>query len=158
MIHDQTKKFEWDATEFEHKPKSTDWFWALGIAVVTGIILCIIGHNYLLAILLAAGGILIGWHANDVPDPIHVEISERGIMLGKDLYTYDTIKSFWMYTDHSDHNKIIIVTSRTVMPQRILTLSETIKPTEIREYLLDCVDEKESKPTSLELLAESIGL
>jgi len=120
MIHESTKQYEWDAIEHEHSKKSVDWFWALGIIILTGIILSIISKNYLLAILLALGGALIGWRANDDEELVHVEISERGIKLNRDLYTYDTIKSFWMYVDHRDRNRLIRLPEAPLASSRIL--------------------------------------
>ena len=160
MIHDQTKQFEWEAMEFEHYEKSTDWYWALGIAIVTGCILSIITKNYLLAVLLFLGGIFIGYFANEKPASVHVEISDRGIKLNKDLYLYDSISSFWMYIDHKGHHRISLITARKVMPQRVLTLPDQDGPTSvaIRDYLLERVEEKESKPSAIDLLAESVGL
>jgi hypothetical protein len=158
MIHDETKKYEWDAIEFAHREKSTDWYWGLGIAIVTGCILSIIAHNYLLALLLVVGGALLGFYANDRPHPVHVELSQRGIKMGKDLYTYETLKSFWMYQDQQNQNKLIIVTGRPVMPQRIVTLPAEISPMELRNYLLKGLTEKETKPSIIDTLADAIGV
>jgi hypothetical protein len=157
MIHDQTKKYTWDAMEFEHREKTVDWYWGLGIAIVTGIILCIIFKNYLLAVLLAVGGLLMGFYG-DKPHPhVRVEISERGIRMDKDLYTYETIQSFWMYTDHRNHNRLIIVTGRPVMPQRIVTIPDSLPAKDLRTYLMDHIPEKETKPSLLDLLTDIIG-
>lgn len=158
MIHDQTKEYEWDAVEFDHQEKSVDWYWGLGIVVVTGIIISIITANYLLAVLLLMGGILLGFYANDKPHPVHVELSERGIKMNDDLYTYDTISSFWMYVDHKDRNRLILVTGRPVMPQRIVMLPDDISAKDLREYLLEFIEEKETKPSAIQMLAESFGL
>lgn len=158
MIHEATKKFSWDAVEVEHAPKSADWYWALGIAAVAGIVLSILGHNYLLAILLALGAIMIGWHANDVPGTVHVEISERGVKLDRDLYPYELIKSFWMFTDHKGRNRILFVTGRAVMPERVLTLSPDVSANDLREYLMDFIEERETYPSAITTLAENLGL
>lgn len=157
MIHDQTKHYEWDAVEFAHREKSTDWYWGLGIAVVTGCVLTIIAHNYLLAVLLFIGGLLLGFYANDRPRQVHIELSERGVKIDKSLYTYETLKSFWIYQDQQKQNKLIIVTGRPVMPQRIVTLPIETSPLEIRNYLLKGLEEKESKPSIIDILAEAIG-
>lgn len=158
MIHDQTKQYEWDAMEYEHREKSTDWYWALGIAIVVGCILAIISSNYLLAVLIALGGVFIGFYGNDRPFHVHVEISERGIKLDRNLYAYEAIKSFWMYHDHRGHNRLLIVTARPVMPMRIVTLPDDIPATEVRDYLSNFIEEKESKPSTIDLLAEAVGL
>ncbi len=158
MIHDQTKQFIWDGVEHEHLEKSVDWYWGLGIVIVTGIIIAIVSKNYLLAVLLFMGGLMLGFYANDKPAPVHVEISERGIKLNRDLYIYESIVSFWMYKDHKDREQLVIVTGRKVLPQRIISLPSEISHLEIRNYLLDFVEEKESKPTLIDTIAESFGL
>ena len=158
MIHEQTKKFEWDASEVDHREKTVDWYWALGIAVVVGCVLCIIAKNYLLAILIALGGLLLAFYGNDRPMPVHVEISERGIKMNDDLYTHETIKSFWMYVDHKKRNRLSIITSRTALPERIVMLPDDISAREIRAYLLRFAEEKETNPSLLNVLAETVGL
>lgn len=158
MIHDQTKKYSWEGAEHEHLEKTTDWYWGLGIVVVTGAIIAIVSTNYLLAVLLVLGGSMLGFYANDRPHPVQVELSERGIKLNKDLYTYETIQSFWMYRDHKERDQLLVVTGRKILPHRIVTLPEDVPATEIRSYLMRFVDEKESKPHLLDLLAESFGL
>ena len=63
-----------------------------------------------------------------------------------------------MYQDHKKKNQILIVTGRKVMPQRIISLPDDIPAIEIRKYLMQFIDEKESKPTIIDILAESFGL
>ncbi|NBV42507.1 hypothetical protein EBR96_07045 [bacterium] len=158
MIHDQTTQYTWEGAEYEHLEKTTDWYWGLGIVVVTGIVIAIISKNYLMVILLAVGGIMLAIYANDRPDPVHVEISERGIKLNQELYLFETIQSFWMYRDHKNHDQIIIVTGRKIMPQRIVSLPDDIPATELRSFLLRFITEKEAKPTIIDTLAGSFGL
>ena len=90
--------------------------------------------------------------------PVHIELSERGIKLNDDLYTHDTIKSFWMYVDHKKRNRLSITTSRTVLPERIVTLPEDIPATMIRNYLLRFSEEKETNPSLIAIIAETVGL
>ena len=158
MIHEATKKYEWEALESEHQEKPVDWYWALGIIVVVGTILCIISKNYLFGVLLVFGGIMIGYYANDKPKPVRVELSDRGVRLDNDLYTYDTMGNFWIYTDHKNRNRLAIITGRKIMPQVVLTLPESPSPLEIRTYLSQFLEEKEIKPSFIDLLAESVGL
>lgn len=158
MIHEATKKYEWDALEYEHLEKTTDWYWALGIIIVVGVILCIISKNYLFAVLLAFGGGMIGYYGNDKPKPVHVELSDRGVRLDNDLYTYETMGNFWMHTDHKNRKRLTIITGRKILPQTTVTLPDSIPATDIRNYLLTFLEEKEIKPSALDLLAESVGL
>jgi hypothetical protein len=158
MIHQQTKRYEWDGTEHEHVEKSVDWYWGLGIVMVTGIIIAIISKNYLLAVLLFIGGILLGYYANDKPEAVHIEISERGIKLDETFYTYETMRSFWMYQDHKKKNQLMLITGRSVLPERILLIPDDINVLELHAFLLERLTEKETKPSSINVIAESLGL
>jgi hypothetical protein len=158
MIHAQTKKYEWDALEYDHVEKTTDWYWALGIIVVVGIILCIISKNYLLAILLFLGGIMLGYYGNEKPKRAHVELSDRGMKIDNDLYLYETMGNFWMYTDPKGRNCLTVITGRKVMPRTTVTIPDSVSGAEIRAYLMRFLEEKELKPSIIELIAESVGL
>ena len=158
IIHEQTKKFEWDAMEVDHREKTTDWYWILGILVVVSCVLCLISKNYLLAILIVLGGILIAFYANDRPVAVHVEVSEHGIKLNEYLYTFATMKSFWIYVDHKKRNRLSIITGRAVMPERIVTLPDDTEAKTIRQFLLRFMEEKETKPSLIDLIADSVGL
>lgn len=157
MIHDQTKKYIWDATETARPDKSVDWYWGLGILAVTGIILCIIAKNYLFAILITLGGFMLAYSANDKPSMVTVEISDRGVKINKDLYTYETIRSFWMYTDTKNKNQLLLVTGRAWMPKHIIALPDSISAKDIRVYLLDHIEEKETKPSVVDTLIDAFG-
>lgn len=158
MIHNQTKRYIWEGSEHEHVEKTTDWYWGLIVVIITGVIIAIISKNYLLAILLVLGGTMLGMYANDKPAPVTVEISERGIKLNRDLYLYETVESFWMYQDPRGVNQLLLVTGRKILPQRIVTIPETIPVLELHNFLLQRIEEKETKPTLLNTVAQSFGL
>ncbi|MDB4984470.1 MAG: protein of unknown function with transrane region [Patescibacteria group bacterium] len=158
IIHEKTVVFEWDATEVEHREKGNDWYWGLGVAVLVGVILSIIGGNYLLAVLLGLGGIMLGLYGNDRPHAVHIEISERGVSLNKNLYLFKAMKSFWIFRDRRGRDRLILVTGRPVMPTHILTFGEGIDPVTVRLFLLKHLEEKETKESFVDLLAEMIGM
>ncbi len=158
MIHEQTKAYEWDGSEYDHLEKSVDWYWGLGIVVVTISVIAIISGNYLLAVLLILGGIMLGFYANDKPIPAHIELSERGIKINADLFIYASIKSFWVYKDHRNRDRLVIVTGGKILPIRVVTLSPDIPATDVRNYLLNFLAEKETKPSMIDLIAETVGL
>ena len=158
IIHEKTKLFEWDATEVEHREKGNDWYWGLGVATVAGVVLCVIFANYLLAILLAVGGIMLGLYGNDRPHRVHIEISERGVALNGSLYLFSTMKSFWLFRDRRGRDRLMLVTGRPILPMHILTFGEGIDPVTVRLFLAKHLAEKETKESIVDLLAEMIGM
>ncbi|MBP6883947.1 MAG: hypothetical protein KBC06_01805 [Candidatus Pacebacteria bacterium] len=89
-------KLEWTALEYEDKERSKDWFWALGVIVVTSSIASIIFANYFFAALIIIGGAMLGYFATQKPSTISYELNARGLKAGTRLFPYETIKSFWV--------------------------------------------------------------
>ena len=71
MNPNPNEKLNWSALEYEEKTRSPDWFWALGIIVVTSSIAAIIFGNYFFATLLVLSGLLLGFFAVKKPDMVH---------------------------------------------------------------------------------------
>ena len=72
---------QWSALEYEEKERSKDWFWALGIIVVTSSIASVIFGNYFFAVLLILGGFLLGFFATKKPEMVQYELTERGLKI-----------------------------------------------------------------------------
>ena len=93
------EKLEWSALEYEEKERSADWFWALGIIVLTASLTSVIYSNYFFAVLLILSGILLGFFAKKKPDMVSYELNEKGLKVRTRLYPYENIKSFWVQID-----------------------------------------------------------
>jgi hypothetical protein len=60
------EKLAWSAFEYEEKNHSNDWFWALGVIVVTATIASIMYNNYFFAAFLILSGTLLGFFGTAV--------------------------------------------------------------------------------------------
>ena len=114
------EKINWSAAEYEERERNADWFWALGIIVVTSSIAAIIFSDYFFAGLLVLSGILLGFFAIKKPDLISYELNNQGLKIGNRLYPYENIKSFWVQIDFTGEKKLkpilFIHTERAFMP------------------------------------------
>lgn len=99
-------RLSWSALEYEEKELSKDWFWALGIIVVTSSLASIIYKNYFFAALLIISGLLLGFFSVKKPDLINYEINNKGIKIKNRLYPYENIKSFYVQADLSENTNI----------------------------------------------------
>lgn len=115
-----SKELVWSALEYEEKERSSDWFWALGIIVITSSIASIIFESYFFAVLLILGGLLLGFFATKKPDIITYELNDKGLQIGSRLYPYENIKAFWVqadFTPGADVKPIFFIHSeRAFMP------------------------------------------
>jgi len=140
-----------------HKPKSSDWFWAVGIVAVGAIILCVYFGNILLGIIFAIFAFTASIAVNKKPELHDIEISRKGVRLGIVLYPYSTLVSFWV-EDGEFEDKILFKTRKSVRDLLEVPFDSTVTDPElIRDYLLDYLDEEEIEESLHQRLMEYLG-
>lgn len=151
------EKLEWSALEYEEKERSRDWFWALGIIVVTSSVAAIIFGNYFFAVLLFLSGLLLGFFAIKKPDSISYELNNQGLKIRTRLYPYENIKSFWVQIDMTGEMKLkptlFVKTERVFMPILSITIDDNIAE-DIRSIMLskNVVEEEMKEHASLSIM------
>ena len=124
------ENLKWSALEYEEKNRSNDWFWALGVIIITISITSIIYHNYFLAVLIMLGGFMLGFFAKKPPEVITYELNSRGLKIKNSVYPYKNLKSFWVQRDvHEEGNVkpiLFIKSERIFMPIMSIPIDEAI--------------------------------
>jgi hypothetical protein len=157
----QAKIFEWSALEYEDKERSRDWFWALGVIVVTGSIASIIFENYFFAALLILGGFLLGFFAIKKPEVITYELGPEGLRAKNHLYPYENIKAFWVQADFSPESLVrpilFIHSERTFMP--VISIPIHLDSAETIHEIMSSyeIPEVEMKEHASEKIMEALG-
>ncbi len=154
-------KLEWSALEYEEKDRSTDWFWALGIIVITSSIASIIYGNYFFAALLVISGALLGFFAVKKPETISYELNDKGLKIKNRLYLYENIKSFWVQIDTTGETKfkptLFIKSERAFIPMLSIPIDYEIAD-DIHSIMLGKgVVEEEMKEHASSKIMESLG-
>ena len=149
------QKLSWSALEYEEKERSKDWFWALGIIVVTSSIAAIIFESYFFAVLLLISGVLLGFFAIKKPDMINYELNEKGLQIKNQLYPYENIKSFWVQTEK--RHVLFIKSERVFMPIISVTIEDDLA-SQIQSIMLSKnILEEEIKEHASEKIMEYLG-
>jgi hypothetical protein len=154
----------WEAPEFYHNPKSSDWFWALGIISISIVILTFIYGNILLGIIILIGTVGIYMHADRQPIMREIELNEKGIRIDKRFYSYRTLDSFWLETHEVEHDefgnlifaKLLIKSKKTFMPLIVIPV-EYPDLEEIREFLSIFIEEEEHHEPLIQKVTEYLG-
>lgn len=155
------EKLEWSALEYEEKERSADWFWALGIIVVTSSVASIIFGNYFFAVLLFLSGLLLGFFAVKKPEIVSYELNNQGLKIRTRLYPYENIKSFWVQIDKTEEKNLkptlFIKSERVFMPVISIPI-EYIMAGDIHSIMLskNVVEEEMKEHPSLKIM-ESLG-
>lgn len=149
-----TALVEWEGREYDHNPKSTDWYWALGIVAVAGAIASVLFGNYLLAVLISIAAAAFALHASKQP-PLHrFRLVEQGIIIGDEVHPFERMVSFTVLEDIEDElpPMLSIKTESWLSPHLIIPLGG-VDADMVYAYFLQRVDEDEHKHTFVDLVA-----
>ena len=149
-------RLEWDAHEYEHKVRSQDWFWAVGILAVSIAVAAVIFDNIIFGILVLISAFALSIFASRPPSTLHVVVDEKGISKGKIQYPYSALESFWIDTEHS-HKKIILRSSKIFMPLIIVPLGDNADVDELHDTLLHSLTEEFHSLPFVEKVLEYLG-
>ena len=148
-------RIEWDAHEYEHKERSSDWFWAVGIISISISVASVIFGNIIFAILILLSAFSLALFINRPPENVHVVITERGITKDKIHYPYSTLDSYWLDSDHP-HPKILLRSDKMFMPIIRVPIGDT-DPIELDELLTQFLPEKYHSLPLVEKILEYLG-
>lgn len=152
----QTFRIEWDALEYEHKERSQDWFWAMGIVTVSIAVVSAIFGNIIFSILVLLAAFSLSLFINRPPEEVHVVLDERGITKEKVHYPYEVLESFWIDEDHP-HLKILVRSKKLLMPLIIVPLPNGADLDRLHKVLLQHLREERHVLPWVERLLEYLG-
>lgn len=93
------------ARDFPHHQKNDFWYIGLGILVIGGVLTTIRIGEYLLAGVIAAGGIAMLRLANIHPKVKKVSLTVAGVYWGDMFLPYHKLKAFWL--GHNNHHTLL---------------------------------------------------
>jgi len=156
MQHDAL--LEWKGREYDHNPKSTDWYWALGIIAAAIAIASVLFSNYLFAFLIIAAAITIALHAAKQPPIHHFRLVEKGLVIGEELHPFEKMISFSVLEDiEGEFPPLLSIKNETWFSPHLVIPLEGVDVDAVYEYFLQRVDESEHKHTLSDLVAAWLG-
>lgn len=149
------EKISWVTEEYEHKDKTPDWYWALGIIAIAGAAISIIYKNYLFAIFIILAAIILAMYSSRKPEPMNIEISEKGVRIKNEIYPYSMIKSFWIESLPNESH-LLLHTKRILMPIIVLNIENNLE-SKIQQMLSSHTKEEEMKEPVTQRVMEHLG-
>ncbi|MCD8508422.1 MAG: hypothetical protein LRY44_00580 [Candidatus Pacebacteria bacterium] len=156
MVHKMTTIISWESPEFVYHPKKPDWYWALALIILAGIIIALVDKNFLLGILVVLSGGLFFYFAQKKPHMMVVAISDQGISCNQEFFAYKDIDSFWIHED-DDEWKLLIHIHRIMSPLLSLPIPPDVSPLEMRELLLTFIPESEKTEPLAHRVSDTLG-
>ena len=149
-------QIEWEANEYEHKERSQDWYWAVGIIAISVAVASVIFGNIVFGILILVSAFALSLYVNRVPEKTKVIVNERGITKNKVLYPYGSLESFWIDIDHP-HKKILLRSRKIFMPLIVIPLADEVDPYRLERTLTNFIPEEFHVLPLVERLLEYLG-
>lgn len=149
---------EWSAPEYTHKERTNDWFWALGLITIVGSIVAFWFKNNIFGIFILLSGGCFAMFTIRQPHDANYKIETKGLTMGRDFYTWKSIKSFNIKkNDHEDFPKLLIETSKYFLPIYTIPLSTELE-NQIKESLLKILPRSEIDESRAMIFVEKLGL
>ncbi|MFZ2048873.1 MAG: hypothetical protein WAV25_01065 [Minisyncoccia bacterium] len=149
-------RIEWDAHEYEHKERTQDWFWAVGIIAVSISIASIIFGNIIFGIFILVATFSLSLYINRPPEILKMRIDSLGIARNKIYYPFETIHSFCIDIEHP-HKKILLRSKKMFMPLIVIPLGEEVSSDKVNSILKEFLPEEYQQLPFLENVLEFLG-
>ena len=117
-------EFSWSTPEYDHHPKTADWYWALGIIALSFATIAVLLDNFLFAVLIILSAMTLCLFAVKEPRIINCQINEHGVVIDDTLYPFSTLTSFGF--EYDGHPKLILKSHKLLTPLLIVGISEDI--------------------------------
>ena len=148
----------WQTFEHIHVPKSSDWYWIVGIIGTTAAIVAFIFGNFLFGLILIVSTFALLLFGARPPRLLEIEISKLGVRVNNELFPYRHLRSFSVDEEDADEEEIIVYTKTLLNPTITLPLHPEISAEEVRDFLLDHLDEEHHEHSFSETLIRYFGL
>lgn len=148
--------FVWETREYHHTPKTSDWFWALGIVAAACIFIAVLLGNVLFGIFIALAAFALALYAARRPKNIRVEINSKGIRVNDTIFPFAHIHGFALFVDGRSPS-LVLTMDKLLMPHILIPLGDT-EPEDVRSLLAPRLKEEHYEEPLSQKIFEAFGL
>jgi len=161
----EVRIIEWEAPEYEYRPKDVSWYWLSLILGIVLIALAVWQKNFLFAIFIAIAWTAIVSLAGKYPSYWKFAINEKGISVWpsgkpeseKKIYTLTEIHGFDIHSSEGeDYGELIIRMKSKFSPYLKISLHKE-KEREVAEFLAKYLAKEEYAESVVDSLSKMIG-
>lgn len=142
----------WSAPEFIYYEKRTGWNIGVAVAAAILILLGLWQRNFLLAVFIAIGGLLVIHWGGRKPETLTYTLSEKGLDIqGKKFYPMEGFTGFAIVDIADDTAELVLKTKRSINTYLKIIISPEDR-TEMEDFLKDHVEAMEYEETFTEAI------
>lgn len=155
----RTVFYEWEAQGYVFEEKGSDWYWGLGIIAVAAAVASVLFGNIILGLLIIAAAGTLALSMAKKPRVHRFSISDEGVAIDENLYTYDDIVSYSVleYLDPAMPPALSLRTHKLLAPHLLIPIADH-DPLEIYEFFADHVEEGKHDESIVDRIIELLRL
>jgi hypothetical protein len=147
----------WRAPEYEKYEKSRQWYLYVSLILLAVIAYAVYTDSPVMAITFILIGVVGYIFINRAPQVIDFAVTQEGIIIGREIYDFENIKSFWIFYEPHDIKVVSLHIRNKLMPYIHIPIHEE-NPIEIRRLLLKYIPEEKQDPSLMDILERLIGI
>lgn len=140
----------WEFPEYERQNRSKAWYLAASIVVALLLLYALVTVNFLFAVIIIMGAIILILKEKFVPQSVKFAVSEKGISVDGRFYPYALLHSFYLIYRPGEVKKLFLEFKSFLRPRLNIPLMSQ-NPLAVRDLLNDYLTEdteKEDEPAS----------
>jgi hypothetical protein len=151
--------FEWHGKEYASEEKSSEWYWAIGIAAAAIASACILFNNILLALLVITATATVFLQAAKRPRIHRFIITERGIGVDRHFYEFQDMLHFSVleYLDETIPPALSIKTKHLLAPHLLIPIVG-YDPLDVYDYVASHLPEGRHDESAMDRVIEMMQL
>lgn len=149
-----TESISWIGHEYEKKERTNDWFWLVGLIAVSGVVISVINQNIMFSIFIVIATAFLFFFSIRKPDEAKFLIDEAGLHIDEFVYTYPTLKAFWI---KEDKRALLLDSNKAMIPLISIPIPENVDINKINRVLSLYLPKKEIEETFFEELLDRLG-
>lgn len=155
----EENSIKWSGYEYEHTPKSADWFWAVSITAISIAIIAIIYDNTLFGIFIIIAAFMMMTLARREPEIVDFILTPKGLKIKEKLYLYKDLDCFWVDTHIKEEPELIIKTKKSLHRMFFIPLfTGVVDAHQVRDYLLQVLKEEHMEEALSHRIMRRLGL
>lgn len=146
----------WEAFEYEKITRSGYWYASIVGGAFLLSVIAVIARNYFFLAFVVLATLLLLYYSRRPPERVGFSLSPEGIFVGKTLYPYHDLKSFWIF-DRNGRAELSLERNSLLHSVIRIPLGDT-KAVDVREYLLEYIPQEEHIENLYDRVTRAIGM
>lgn len=130
----------WPVDEYENHARGLLWYLIFALLGATALIYALATQNFLFAVIVIMFGVIIGLSSLRDPRQMDFIVTEIGVGVGHQFFTFKELKNFWILYDDEVKN-LYFEFKKSLRPHLVIPLYD-VNPLPVRELLLEFLDEE----------------